>query len=83
MDIDLTELCSPKTFLERYPDLANESSLRWSMRHRHQNGLAAAGAVLEVRQRADQVRPKLLINPPRFAAVLADQGKYLRRVGAA
>ena len=82
-DLDLAQLVSPRHFQENHPKLVTESSLRWQLRHRDTNGLAAAGAVLEVRQRADQRRPRLLIHPERYAQVLFDQRKYLRRTVAA
>lgn len=82
-NLDLNSLVSPRRFQEQHPNLVTESSLRWQLRHRDTNGLAAAGAVLEVRQRPDQRRPQLLIHPERYARVLFDQRKYLRRGEAA
>ena len=78
-DRDLAELLSPAQVLTNYPNLVTRSSLAWQLRHRHENGLAAAGAVLELRQRPDQKRPKILIRPSRYAAVIHEQHKYLRR----
>ena len=77
-DPDLSELLTPKQFLTAFPNLVTENSLRWQLRNRRQNGLSAAGAVLEVRQRADQRRPQLFLVPSRYAALLLEQHRFLR-----
>jgi hypothetical protein len=41
------ELFTLKQLAERYPQLMPVNRLRWAVRHRHRNGLAAAGAVYE------------------------------------
>lgn len=74
---DLSSLVSPATFVASYPTLGTENTVRWQLRHRHQNGLVEAGAVLELRQRPDQRRPQLLIHVERYAAWLCGQHKYL------
>ncbi len=65
---ELNELCSVAEFARRYPNIIpSESALRWYLRERHHNGLLATGAVVELRQRSDQMRPKILLCEPRFA----------------
>ena len=65
---ELNELCSVAEFARRYPNIIpSESALRWYLRERDHNGLLASGAVVELRQRSDQIRPKILIRGPRFA----------------
>jgi hypothetical protein len=66
-------------FADRNRDLVSMNQLRWQLRNRHQNGLVAAGAVLEIRSRPDQRRPLLIIEEERYFAWLQEQGKWLRR----
>jgi hypothetical protein len=53
-------------------ELGTEFSLRWLLRYRKQNGMLAAGAVVELRTPGTK-RPRLIINRRRFAAWLANQ----------
>lgn len=52
--------------------LGTEFSLRWLLRHREQNGMLKAGAVVELRTPGAK-RPRIIINRRRFAAWLANQ----------
>lgn len=42
-----TEVFSRRYFEKRHPDLLSEHRIAWAIRHRHTNGLMAAGAVFE------------------------------------
>ncbi len=65
---ELTELCTVAAFARKYPNIVpSETALRWYLRERHTNGLVSSGAVVEIRQRSEQIRPKILIRGPRFA----------------
>ena len=75
----ISEFFRPKGFVSRNPDLVTENQLRWQLRNRHQNGLSAAAAVLELRSHPDQRRPSLVIDEPRYFAWLREQGKWMRR----
>lgn len=75
----ISEFFRPKRFVKRNPDLVTMNQLRWQLRNRHQNGLVAASAVLELRSHADQRRPSLLIDEPRYFIWLREQGKWLRQ----
>ena len=75
----LKDCFRPERFVERNHDLVNMNQLRWQLRNRHQNGMTEASAVLEVRSRADQRRPILVIDEQRYFAWLREQGKWLRR----
>jgi hypothetical protein len=75
----LSEFFRPERFARRNPDLVTMNQLRWQLRNRHQNGLSAAAAVLELRSHPDQRRPSLVIDEPRYFAWLREQGKWMRR----
>lgn len=77
----LSRLRTPKGFALKNSDLVTENSLKWQLRHRHYNGLTAAGAVLEIRQHRDQQRPRLVIDEDRYFEWLREQGKWLRSAG--
>ena len=45
---DLYEFSTISEFQRQYPNIArNEDSIRWKIRHRDQNGLSRAGAVVK------------------------------------
>jgi hypothetical protein len=45
---ELEEYSTIVDFSRRYPNIArNEDSIRWKIHHRHENGLAASGAVVK------------------------------------
>ena len=75
----ISEFFRPERFVRRNSDLVTMNQLRWQLRNRHQNGLSAAAAVLELRSHPDQRRPSLIIDEPRYFAWLREQGKWMRR----
>ncbi len=63
----LENLLTVPEFARRYPNIApSEQSVRWLLRNRHTNGLIESGAAIEVRVRADQSRPRILLDPARM-----------------
>ncbi len=58
-------------FHRRHPHVhPSMASLRWELRHRHENGLIEAGVVVERRADPRATRPTLLISPSRYFAWL-------------
>jgi hypothetical protein len=62
---DPGEFLSVKKFVERYPNLGTEGSLRWQVFCAEENGLARAGAIVRRGRR-------LLICVPRYVGWLTD-----------
>jgi hypothetical protein len=54
------ELFTRRPLVERHPTLLNDNRVAWALRHRHTNGLNAAGAVF------DSPCGELLIHEPAF-----------------
>jgi len=65
---ELNELISKETFLQRYPEIANDGRVRWWIRRRHSNGAAEAGAIVVIGKRA-------FFRPRRFAKWILSQDK--------
>lgn len=57
-----TELFPVVELVARHPNMLNDSKVRWALRNRARNGLAAAGAVFEAKN------GELLIREPVFLA---------------
>lgn len=45
---NLTDVCTPKAFVKKYPDLLTPIQLDWILKTRHKNGLSQTGAVLKI-----------------------------------
>lgn len=59
--------CPPSEFRRQLPTLHRSmESLRWELRHRHDNGLVADGVVIERYTHPTANRPSLLISPTRY-----------------
>ena len=58
-DIDLKDIVSFDAFHTQYPNIANESRLRWWIFHRQSNGLEASGALIKRAGRWFVVVPRL------------------------
>jgi hypothetical protein len=58
-DINLDDIKSFEAFTEKFPNIANESRLRWWIYHRKSNGLEASGAVIKRAGRWFVVVPRL------------------------
>lgn len=58
-DLSLDDIQGLKPFCKRYPDIADESRLRWWIFHRKSNGLEASGAVLKKNGRWFIVVPRM------------------------
>ena len=58
-DVRLDDVAELPKFVERYPDLVNESRLRWWIYTREENGIERAGAALKRGGRWFIVVPKL------------------------
>lgn len=56
--VPLTDLVRPADLANEYPGLFTAPGLRWLIRQRHRNGLANAGAVVLVGNRALLVRSR-------------------------
>lgn len=75
--VDPSNLMTPAVFARTFPNIVpSEASLRWYLRHRHVNGLAECGAVLELRSRPECRRHRILIAPAIFVAWA--QGRFGR-----
>jgi hypothetical protein len=55
-----SELFTRRQFAERHPQLLNKHRVDWAIRHRRENGLAAAEAVF------DSAAGETLIHEPKF-----------------
>ena len=58
-DIDLEDIVSFEAFHKQFPNIANESRLRWWIFHRKSNGLEASGAIIKRAGRWFVVVPRL------------------------
>jgi len=58
-DIDLEDIKYLDAFIQKYPDIADESRLRWWIFHRKSNGLEASGAVVKRAGRWYVVVPRM------------------------
>ena len=58
-DIDLDDIKTLEAFVDKHPDIANESRFRWWIFHRKSNGLESAGAVIKRAGRWYVVVPRL------------------------
>lgn len=75
--VNPSELMTVAVFARTFPNIVpSEGSLRWYIRHRHLNGLAECGAVLELRSRPEHRRHRILIAPTIFLAWA--QGRFGR-----
>jgi len=64
---DLKNLLTVADFARRYPNIAaSEQSVRWLLRQRHENGMIASGAAIELRTAPGQTRPRILLDPERM-----------------
>jgi hypothetical protein len=57
--VALDDIKGLEAFLERYPDLADESRIRWWIFHRKTNGLESSGAVIKRGGRWFVIVPRL------------------------
>jgi len=57
--IDLKDIVSFDAFHKEFPNIANESRLRWWIFHRKSNGLEASGAIIKRSGRWFVVVPRL------------------------
>ncbi|MCU0973833.1 MAG: hypothetical protein MUF80_07760 [Burkholderiales bacterium] len=58
-DIGLEDIVSFDAFHKQFPNIANESRLRWWIFHRKSNGLEASGAIIKRAGRWFVVMPRL------------------------
>ena len=58
-DIGLEDIVSFDAFHKQFPNIANESRLRWWIFHRKSNGLEASGAIIKRAGRWFVVVPRL------------------------
>jgi len=58
-DIDLDDIVSFEAFHTQYPNIANESRLRWWIFHRKSNGLESSGAIIKRAGRWFVVVPRI------------------------
>ena len=58
-EIALQDIVSFDAFHKKFPDIANESRLRWWIFHRKANGLEASGAIIKRAGRWFVVVPRL------------------------
>ncbi|MCG8091589.1 MAG: hypothetical protein JAY62_17770 [Candidatus Thiodiazotropha endolucinida] len=57
---DLDDVISPDAMVEERPDLFTVGRIDWYLRQRHRNGLAEAGAVLQVGRRMYLVKSRFV-----------------------
>jgi hypothetical protein len=74
--LDLSAFAPFKKYALEYEEqgLGTEESLRWLCRFRHENGLIANGALVELRSPGSK-RPKLFFNRRRFPEWFGSQGR--------
>ena len=58
-DIGLEDIVSFDAFHKQFPNIANESRLRWWIFHRRSNGLEASGAIIKRSGRWFVIVPRL------------------------
>ena len=72
---NLADLLRPEEFARRFPNLVTFGSLRAQLWRSAHNGLDAAGAVIRKYPSANARRPKVFIDPARYAQWLRSDAK--------